>query len=103
MVYLILAIAFTLVFYSVAAYMSYVTASILHRGWIFRLVFPTVKALLFIIIVYTSIIADIVLFNASKYETITYKNGVMSTVMVTSLTTGKEKGGKENATKRKIH
>ena len=75
--------------------MSYITASILHRGIMYKLIFPVMKSLAFIIIVYTSIIADILLFRGEKYETITYKNGVMSTVVVTSLTTSKEKGAKK--------
>ncbi|QEM43115.1 membrane protein [Bacillus phage Chotacabras] len=95
MVYFVLSIAFTLIFYIVASYMSYITASILHRGIIFRLIIPTVKAVMFITIVYTSIIADIVLFSGGKYETVAFKNGVMSTVVVTSLTTNKGERGRK--------
>ncbi|ADH03154.1 membrane protein [Bacillus phage W.Ph.] len=93
MLYAVLAIVFTIIFYSVASYMSFVTASILHRGVVFRLLIPTVKALSFIVIVYTSIIADIILFNAQKYESVAFKNGVMSTVIVSSITTSRDKGG----------
>jgi len=93
MLYFVLSIAFTIIMYVVAIYISFVTASILHRGFIFRLLMPTVKALTFIVIVYTSIIADIVLFNAQKYDSVAFKNGVMSTVMVSSLTASRDKGG----------
>lgn len=50
---------------------------------------------MFITIVYTSIIADIVLFSGGKYETVAFKNGVMSTVVVTSLTTNKGERGRK--------
>lgn len=50
---------------------------------------------MFITIVYTSIIADIVLFSGGKYETVAFKNGIMSTVVVTSLTTNKGERGRK--------
>ena len=94
MVYLVLSIVFTVLFYLVVTYMSYITASILHRGIMYKLLFPIMKSLAFIIIIYTSIIADIVLYRGGNYETITFKNGVLSAVVVSSLVTPKEKGGK---------
>lgn len=94
MIYLFLSIVFTAVFYIVVTYMSYITASILHRGIMYKLIFPILKSIAFIVIIYTSIIADIVLYRGGNYETITFKNGVLSTVVVSSLVTPKEKGGK---------
>jgi len=91
MIYLIASIILTLVFYAIVTYMSYITASILHQGLIFRLLFPTLKALSFIILVYISIISDIILFRSGMYQTITIKNGLLLVLVTTALTSNRER------------
>lgn len=93
MTYLVASIAITSVFYSVACYMSYFTASVLHKGVTYRLAMPILKAVVFILLCYTSIISDVILFNDSMYNVVIVKNGLLLLLVIASLITAKSRKG----------
>jgi hypothetical protein len=84
MVIFIAAIVFTLIFYVMAVYMTYAVTFILYKGLQYKLAMPTVKAAMFIILCYISIISDVIMFNSSLYIYITIKNGFLTALAVTS-------------------
>lgn len=93
MVYFATSISLTILFYSCIAYMSYFTASILHKGIIYKLLITIIKSVVFIMLCYISIISDVLLFRSELYKTITMKNGFLLLLVTTSLISAKK--GKE--------
>ncbi|MNP39180.1 hypothetical protein D3C76_1327430 [compost metagenome] len=93
MTYFTTAVILSSVFYALVSYISFVTASILHNGIIYRLVIPVVKSTLFIAFCYISIISDVIMFRAALYEAITIKNGFLLLLVATSLMNARD--GKE--------
>jgi hypothetical protein len=91
MTYLTAAIIVTSVLYPILSYMSYVTASILHRGILYRLAGLVLKSGMFILICYTSIISDVILFRGAMYDTITIKNGLLLLLVIAALITAKDR------------
>jgi hypothetical protein len=85
MTYFTIAIILTTVFYAFVSYISFVTASILHKGITYRLVMPVVKSTLFIAFCYISIISDVIMFRVSLYEALIIKNGFLLLLVATSL------------------
>lgn len=80
-----MSIIITIVLYALIAYMSFITASILHTGVIYRLAVPVIKSLVFIALCYISIISDVLLFNGTSYNTIVFKNGLLLLLVAASL------------------
>jgi len=91
MILLVTSLTFTLIFYIITSYISYITASILHKGIMFKLLFPTIKALAFITLVYISIISDTILYRSEMYQTITIKNGLLLLLVTTALMNNRER------------
>lgn len=90
MIYFAASISLTILFYFCIAYMSYFTASILHRGIIYKLLITIVKSVVFITLCYISIISDVILFRSELYETITMKNGFLLLLVAASLINSKK-------------
>lgn len=91
MILLVMSLTVTLILYIIISYISYITASILHQGIMFKLLFPILKALAFIILVYISIISDTILFGSEMYHTITIKNGLLLVLVATALMSNRER------------
>ncbi|WPF70036.1 putative membrane protein [Bacillus phage Z3] len=91
MILLVMSLTVTLILYIIISYISYITASILHQGIMFKLLFPILKALAFIILVYISIISDTILFRSEMYQTITIKNGLLLVLVTTALMSNRER------------
>lgn len=83
--YFTASIVITVLLYSCISYMSFITASILHRGITYRLAVSVLKAAVFISLCYISIISDVILFRVGLYDTITMKNGFLLLLVGASL------------------
>ena len=75
----------TFLFYSLSTYVSYVAVFILYKGLKYRLFAPLIKTSVFIILCYTSIIADVILFSSLLYPTIAIKNSMLTILLVLSI------------------
>jgi hypothetical protein len=93
MSYFAAAIILTSVFYVIVAYMTFFTASILHRGITYKLAVTVLKSSAFIISCYISIISDVILYRSALYDTITYKNGLLLLLVIAALINARD--GKE--------
>jgi hypothetical protein len=93
---LILSIVFTVLLYVFIGYLSYVTASILYRGMLYRLILPTVKAIAFIATSYISIITDVVLYSLGLHSSIVTKNGMLLLLIVMSIVTASSRKERDN-------
>lgn len=94
MTYFTFCIAITIVLYALIAYMSYITAYILHQGIVYKVAVTIIKTSVFLALCYISIISDVVLFHDSLYKALTIKNGLLLLLVVASLVTAKTR--KEN-------
>lgn len=94
-----ISVAVTAVFYTLIVYVSYITSQILYFGITSRLWMPILKSSLFILVSYTSIISDVILFSNCMYESTLLKNGLLLLLLGTSLITaasGKETNDAHN-------
>ncbi|AYJ75143.1 hypothetical protein BSP36_056 [Bacillus phage BSP36] len=81
----IASVILTAIFYVLIVYVSYITSQILYMGITNKLMVPVLKSSLFILVSYISIIADVVLFDISRYDSITVKNGLLLLLLCSSL------------------
>lgn len=87
------AITFTALYYSIAAYMSYISVGILYTGIKYKLIEPTVKTIAYISACYISIIADVLLFYSLMYSIIFFKNAFFTFLSIFSIIYAKKRGG----------
>lgn len=85
MAYVITSIVITILLYSCIGYMSFFAASTLHSGITYGLSLTVLKSVVFILLCYTSIISDVVLFRLGMYDRITQKNGFLLLLVAASL------------------
>lgn len=90
MAYVITSIVITILLYSCIGYMSFFVASTLHSGITYGLSLTVLKSVVFILLCYTSIISDVVLFRLRMYDRITQKNGFLLLLVAASLIYAKD-------------
>ncbi|WCS69431.1 hypothetical protein Goe24_00510 [Bacillus phage vB_BsuM-Goe24] len=81
----ITSVVLTVIFYVLIVYVSYITSQILYIGVTSRLMLSVIKSSLFILVAYTSIISDVILFYILRYDSISIKNGLLLFLLSTSL------------------